>query len=81
MSVHDLAIARLRLLFPTSRFVRELDRKLRPAPPAKCSERACPFPPFKNGLCRGHAADSIAEFSVLPSMLGTKTIPQPRTHA
>ena len=81
-TLFDVCVCRMRLLFPTSRFVRELDARLRPPPPAKCSERACPFPPFKNGLCRGHAADAVAEYSFLPSALGVRTVPQPRsTHA
>jgi hypothetical protein len=78
-TLYDLAVARMRLLFPGSKLVRELDAKLKPSRPAKCSERACPFLPFKNGLCRGHAADRLAEYSVSPSMLGTKMIPQPRS--
>jgi hypothetical protein len=79
-NLYDLAVARLRALFPTSRMVRELDAKLRAVPPpAKCSERACPFPPFKNGLCRSHAADAVAQYSVSSSMLGSKMIPQPRS--
>ncbi len=79
MSLHDLAVSRLRLLFPGLKMVLDLDARSKPA---KCSERACPFPPFKNGLCRGHAADLIAEYSFLPSALGCKTVPQARsTHA
>jgi hypothetical protein len=77
-TLYDLAVARMRLLFPGSKIVRELDARLKP-PPAKCSERACPFLPFRNGLCRGHAADRLAEYSVSPSMLGTKMVPQPRS--
>jgi hypothetical protein len=75
-TLFDVCVCRMRALFPGSKFVRELDARLKPA---KCSERACPFPPFRNGLCRGHAADRLAGYSVSPSMLGTKMIPQPRS--
>jgi hypothetical protein len=82
MSLHDLAVSRLRALFGPKVVADLLGTRLKPRPPSKCSERACPFPPFKNGLCRGHAADSIAEYSFLPSALGCKTVPQARsTHA
>ena len=77
--LHDLAVNRLRALFGPKVVADLLDAGLKPPPPAKCSERACPFPPFRNGLCRGHAADAMAQYSVSPSMLGTKMIPQPRS--
>jgi len=80
------AVARLRALFPGSRTVRVLDRKLAQAAAVRvaklthCSRRACPFPVVaKSGLCRGHLADSTAEYSVLPSALGVATIPQARS--
>jgi len=87
MPLHDLAVNRLRALFPTSRYVRDLNARLaqaaseRVAKLTRCSKRACVFPVFRDGLCRGHLADAAAEYSFLPSMLGVKTVPQPRTHA
>jgi hypothetical protein len=78
----DLACARLRFLFPGSKLVAELDRKLKLAAVAanggRCLERGCVFRAFQDGRCRQHAADRLAEYSVSPSMLGTKMIPQPR---
>jgi len=76
MSLHDLAVSRLRRLFPHSLVVRELDRKL-----SGCAQKACPFPAFRDGFCRGHLADAAAPYSVLPSALGVATIPQPQPHA
>lgn len=83
----DLACARLRLLFPGSKLVAELDRKLRlaaliAASKRPCRMKACVFPvvDFENGLCRGHAADRLAQFSYLPSALGVKTVPQAPSH-
>jgi hypothetical protein len=35
---------------------------------AKCSERGCVFPVFKNGRCRAHAFDATAEWSTIPSV-------------
>ena len=31
----------------------------------RCVKRACPFPATKNGLCRQHYLDSVAEVSIL----------------
>ena len=84
--VQQVALDRLRQLFPNSRFVREYDRKLELAAlmaatgnMTHCARKGCPFPPVrKDGLCRGHAADAAAQFSVLPSMLGN---PRPQAHA
>jgi hypothetical protein len=87
LSLHDLALSRLRQLFPNSRMVAELDRKLRlaaliAASKRPCRVRACPFPvvDLENGLCRGHAADRLAQYSVLPSALGNRNVPQPASH-
>jgi len=81
-SVFDLALARLRALFPASRMVANLGAKgwRRPredvAMLTHYSMRACPFPAVaKYGLCRGHLAESSAQYSVLPSALGAKTRP------
>jgi hypothetical protein len=76
----ELAIANLRKRFPRCSIVRELD-KLKPA---RCREKACPFPIFdqERGLCRGHLIDSVAERSVLPSALAAVIAParQPAAH-
>jgi hypothetical protein len=73
-----LAKTRLRKLFPTCDYVREkLDARVIDnivvAP--RCRERACPFPVFKSGLCRGYLIDAHAEASTLPSALGTVITP------
>lgn len=82
----DLACARLRSLFPGSRTVADLDRRLRlaaliAASQRPCRMKACPFPvlDLEHGLCRQHLADATAQYSVSPSMRGTKMIPQPRS--
>ena len=33
----------------------------------KCSEKACPFPARKDGICAGHLADRAAEASIMGS--------------
>jgi hypothetical protein len=88
ITLYDVAVATMRRLFPNSRYVREIDRKMKvaaliAASRQPCRMKACPFPvvDLENGLCRGHAADRLAQFSYLPSALGCKTVPQPRTHA
>lgn len=81
-SLRDLAVSRLRRLFPSSRLVREL-KDSKPAPAAvktanvrtatasaRCSQKACAFPAVKDGLCRGHLADLDSESSVMPSTAG-----------
>jgi hypothetical protein len=85
-TLYEIAAARMRLLFPRSKLVADLDRKLKiaamiAARSRPCKARACPFPVVdERGWCRAHLADSVATCSVLPSMLGTKMIPQPRSH-
>ena len=80
LSAFDMALRNLRRLFPKSSLVIELEKKLAPKPkPAsaktvsvglvasvKCSERGCVFPSVINGRCRQHAADAIAEWSLVP---------------
>jgi hypothetical protein len=84
--LYDLAVSRLRDLFPESRLVRELSK---PAPATakaantkptttrptaiasgRCSEKACVYPSYSNGKCRQHLADAEAECSTLPSLAG-----------
>jgi hypothetical protein len=86
-SLHEMAVSRLRQLFPNSRMVAEIDRKLKlaeliAASQRPCRMKACPFPvvDLEHGLCRQHSADLLAQYSVLPSALGCKTVPQAASH-
>ena len=69
MNLHDLAVTRLQQLFPTSRAVRALEMRqiddilARP----QCRQKACPFPAAIDGLCKAHALDRRAEYSVMKS--------------
>jgi hypothetical protein len=81
----SLAISRLRALFAGSRCVKELDHKIKLAAlmaatgnMTHCARKGCPFPPVRDGMCRQHAADAVAQYSTTPSMLGVAMIPQPR---
>jgi hypothetical protein len=79
-NLYDLAVANLRRLFPRSQYVQNLNRKLKPATTGRCQQKACPFPIYdhERGLCRGHLADAMAQYSTLPSALGAVIQP---THA
>jgi hypothetical protein len=76
--LYDLACENLRRHFPHSAIVRQLDRKLKPAPViakaaaanVRCKIRACPWPAAADGFCRQHALDAAAERSTMPCGLG-----------
>jgi hypothetical protein len=70
--LYDLAVARMRKLFPRSVIVRELNRKLKPAPTAaaRCQAKACPWPSVDGQWCRQHALDAVASRSTMPCALG-----------
>ena len=76
-SLYDLATRRLRSLFPASTLVRQLNMKrisddmATVSASTRCSKKACPFPSFRDSLCKGHFADTRAQYSVMPSVSGT----------
>jgi len=65
--VHDVAMTRLRTLFPNSPLVREMNLQ-EAAPPGRCVEKGCPFPAHRDHRCRGHLLDMAAQYSVTPSV-------------
>jgi hypothetical protein len=95
-SLYDLALSRLRQLFPESRFVCALN-KSKPAPvsgrtvnvkpattnviSARCSVRACPYPAYSNGRCKSHLADLVALASMMPSCAAAAIAPLHRHSA
>ena len=74
----DLAVARLRRLFPRCRIVRQMDARAaehNAIVSSRCKVRACPWPSSRDGWCRQHFIDSLAERSVLPSVLASVIVP------
>jgi hypothetical protein len=56
MALEPLPFCPVRKYFPTSRYVRELDRKLKPAPlviSTRCTQKACVFPSFQERPVQG----------------------------
>jgi hypothetical protein len=87
MSLQDLAVSRLRTLFPGWKLVRDLDRQSaqaaaeRVAKLTHSSRKACPFPGVKDtGLVQrsSRRRDGRSTASRRPCS-GTKMIPQPRS--
>jgi hypothetical protein len=67
-----LAIRRLATLFPSrySHLLKAPAPKSAPVTSGRCSQRACCFPAWRDGLCRQHVADASMQFSVMRSTIG-----------
>jgi hypothetical protein len=69
----DVAAENLRRYFPNSAYVKKLNEKLAASSKpisVQCTQRACPWPLLRDGLCRQHALDAVAERSTMPCGLG-----------